>query len=61
MATGLLSTVAGNKSSSWRVLGDNGPALNANLNMPGGIAFDVAGNLFIADTWNNVVRKVCEP
>lgn len=38
--------------------GDGGPATDATLNMPRGIAVDTAGNLFIADAENNVVRMV---
>jgi sugar lactone lactonase YvrE len=38
--------------------GDGGPAADASLHMPGGIEFDAAGNLYIADTWNQRVRKV---
>ena len=38
--------------------GDNGPAIDAKLNHPRGLAFDNAGNLYIADTGNNVVRRV---
>jgi len=38
--------------------GDGGPATAAKLNNPGGIAVDSAGNQYIADTYNNVIRKV---
>lgn len=38
--------------------GDNGPATDASLRYPAGIAFDQAGNLFIADSGNNRVRRV---
>ncbi|HEY2435221.1 MAG TPA: choice-of-anchor D domain-containing protein [Vicinamibacterales bacterium] len=38
--------------------GDNGPALDAKLNHPRGLAFDASANLFIADTGNNAVRRV---
>lgn len=38
--------------------GDGGPAVNALLNGPSGLAVDGAGNLFIADEFNNRVRKV---
>ncbi len=38
--------------------GDNGPATNAELNQPRGVRVDNNGNIWIADTGNNVVRKV---
>jgi adhesin/invasin len=38
--------------------GDNGPAVNAQINQPRAIIFDSAGNLYIADSGNNRVRKV---
>ena len=38
--------------------GDNGPATSAELNYPYGIALDTSGNLYIADSYNCVVRKV---
>ncbi|MBI4472668.1 MAG: SBBP repeat-containing protein, partial [Acidobacteria bacterium] len=55
-ATGRISTVAGN--GEYDFSGDNGPAVNASLKSPYGIAIDRAGNLYIADTGNNRVRKV---
>jgi hypothetical protein len=38
--------------------GDGGPPLEATFNNPRGIALDSANNLFIADTGNNVIRRV---
>ena len=38
--------------------GDGGPATPARLNSPQGIALDQAGDLFIADTFNNAIREV---
>jgi hypothetical protein len=55
-STGQISTVAGTGTSSYT--GDNAQATAATLNMPSGIALDGAGNLYIADTGNNVIRKV---
>ena len=54
--TGIITTVAGIGQPGYT--GDNGPANKATLNTPSGVAIDGAGNLFIADTGNNVVRKV---
>ncbi len=53
---GLISTVAGNGSPGYR--GDNGPAWRAELSFPTGLAVDSLGNLYIADSGNNVVRRV---
>jgi ATP-dependent protease HslVU (ClpYQ) peptidase subunit len=55
-ATGKISTFAGNATSGYG--GDGGPATKANLNAPKGVATDLTGNLYIADTNNNRVRKV---
>jgi Tol biopolymer transport system component len=55
-AGNVIATVAGTGAEGYH--GDNGPATAALLNMPVGIARDAAGNLYIADTDNNVVRKV---
>jgi hypothetical protein len=38
--------------------GDGGPASEAGLNFPNGIAFDESGNLYIADHGNDAIRKV---
>ena len=55
-AGGAISVAAG--STSLGFLGDGGPALNAWFNHPEGIAVDAAGNLYIADTFNNRIREV---
>lgn len=54
--TGIITTVAGTGTAAWS--GDGGPATNATLNTPIGLAFDAAGNLFIADYANARVRRV---
>jgi uncharacterized protein (TIGR03437 family) len=53
---GIITTVAGTGTGGYG--GDNGPATNARLNYPHGIAFDSAGNLHIADMDNHRIRKV---
>ena len=55
-AAGIISTVAGNGSQGFS--GDDGPATDAQLNQPSGVAVDLAGNLYIADAGNQRVRKV---
>ena len=52
----IITTVAGNGTPG--LAGDGGPAALAQLHGPTGIAVDVAGNLWIADTGNHVVRVV---
>lgn len=54
--SGIITTVAGNHSTGYS--GNGGPATAARLNDPNGIAADAAGNLYIADAHNNVIRKV---
>jgi uncharacterized protein (TIGR03437 family) len=54
--SGTVTTVAGNGVAAFR--GDGGVATAASLSAPTGIAVDAAGNLYIADTGNNRVRKV---
>ena len=55
-ATGDIITVAGNGTAGYS--GDGGPATAAELNGPRGVAVDSAGDLFIADIGNNVIREV---
>ncbi|HEV2448657.1 MAG TPA: IPT/TIG domain-containing protein [Candidatus Sulfopaludibacter sp.] len=55
---GTISTYAGNNGFGAGYSGDAGPATNAQLNSPVGLAIDTSGNLYIADTKNNLIRKV---
>src|ERR1700761_8736646 len=54
---GNITTVAGIPQSQG-YSGDGGPATSAKLFLPEGIALDAAGNLYIADTGNSVIREV---
>ncbi len=53
---GIITTVAGNGIAGFA--GDGGAATNAELFWPRGVAVDAIGNLFIADEYNNRIRKV---
>ena len=59
-SAGVISTVAGTGEFTFGGgdRGDGGPAVDAQLATPSGMALDGAGNLFIADTYNNRIRKV---
>jgi uncharacterized protein (TIGR03437 family) len=56
VTNGVITTVAGDGTAGFG--GDNGPATSAELYQPNGVAVDSAGNVYIADTFNNRVRKV---
>ncbi len=53
---GVITTIAGTGAQGFD--GDNGPAGTAVLNLPIGVTLDPAGNLYIADSANDRVRKV---
>ncbi len=55
VATGVISAVAG--SGNYGYTGDLGPAINASLASPAGVRVDAAGNIYIADFGNNVIRQ----
>src|SRR5450759_2176659 len=55
-ANGFITTVAGNGTQGYS--GDGYPATSAQLNHPARVAVDRVGNLYIADTLNNRIRKV---
>jgi sugar lactone lactonase YvrE len=66
-ATGIISAVAGHACPEKNTIGchellgfsgDGGLASNALLDLPAAVAFDAEGNLYIADSGNNAVRKV---
>ena len=54
--SGVVTTIAGNGSFGYS--GDGGPATQASLGAPRAIALDAAGNMYIADTSNYVIRLV---
>jgi len=54
--SGNITTVAGDGTVGFA--GDAGTATSAELNNPAGVAVDSAGNLYIADSSNNAIRKV---
>ena len=55
-AAGVISTIAG--TGAFGYSGDGGLADTAKLSGPTGVAVDKYGNIFIADEFNNVVRKI---
>src|SRR5215472_13825304 len=54
-STGIVTTIAGNGNAKFS--GDNGPATGAGMT-PNNIALDGQGNLYVADSLNNRIRKI---
>jgi sugar lactone lactonase YvrE len=54
--SGIVTTIAGTGVSGYT--GDGGPAAGAQLNGPQSVTFDREGALLIADTFNNVIRRI---
>jgi len=54
-AGGTITTIAGGRHG---FSGDGGPAVNASMTYPGGLAVDVAGNLYLGDADNHRIRKI---
>jgi len=54
--TGTIETIAGTGRFGWQ--GDGGPAVSATLTAMSGVATDQSGNLYIADTWADRIRRI---
>ena len=54
--TGTIDTVAG--TGAGGLSGDGGPASEGMLQRPQGVAADLSGNLYVADTWNHRLRRI---
>jgi len=54
IAKGTMKTVAGNGKAGYK----NGKATEASFNCPSGIALDAKGNIYVADSLNNVIREI---
>jgi uncharacterized protein (TIGR03437 family) len=54
--SGIITTAAG--TGNWGYSGDGGPATNAKLDYPYSVTIDLSGDLYIADTGNDCIRKV---
>jgi len=56
VSTGVITTFAGNDSAGYS--GDGGLAIKAKLNNENNVTFDKSGNAYVADTYNNRIRKI---
>jgi uncharacterized protein (TIGR03437 family) len=56
--SGIISTFAGNHSMGAGYTGDGGPATDGKLDAPTAVASDSAGNIYVTDSVNNLVRKI---
>ncbi len=57
ISTNIITTIAGS-STGGSYSGDGGQATASVLNRPNAVALDTSGNVYIADTGNQVIRKV---
>ena len=58
-SAGIITTYAGTGTAGY--FGDGGAGTSAQLNDPSGVAVDLSGNVYIADTYNNRIRYVAIP
>ena len=58
MTAGDIYVIAGSTSGIAGATGDTGPASASQLNQPLGVALDPAGDLYIADSFNNRVQEI---
>jgi hypothetical protein len=54
--SGIIINIAGTGIAAYS--GDGGPATLAALDNPSGLAMDVAGNLYVSDLYNHIIRKI---
>jgi NHL repeat len=57
-SSGKIQTVAGNFAAGAGYSGDGSQATSAQLDLPEGVFVDASGNIYIADTYNNLIRVV---
>src|SRR5678816_266391 len=56
--TGIIRTVAGGGTATLAPYGDAGAATSAVLSVPGNVAVDPSGNVYVSDTGHNRIRKI---
>ena len=56
VSTGIITTIAGTGIATYS--GDTGQGTSAALNLPHGVNLDSSGNVYVADSYNNRIRKV---